>query len=498
MEANFERKTISCLDTALHQVQNGEQTLEIKLPETMPDVGQVLSAWGQPVIRSKDWQVDTVHFAGGMMVWVLYSPEDGSAEQCVQGWIPFQMHWELPDNTPEGILRFHCLPRFVDARNTSPRKILVRAGLAVLAEAYAPRTLETAVLGQRQETVAYLEKSYPLRLVKEAGEKMFLLEETLSLPDSAPQISQMVTWQIHPRITDQRVLGDKIVFRGNAGLNLLYCSDAGQLHSWEFEVPFSQYADLKETYGSDARMEAAMMPTALDLELAEDGTLTLKGGMTAQYLITDKELLTLIEDAYSPMGELTITREEITPSVILENRRENLQGESSVSANANLTADVRFYPDFPRQIRAGSGVELEYPGQLQVLYYGEDGKLHGTVARWEGKQTIPADEHSQIISIPQPPQVQALTGNGRILIKTELPVELTAKAEQTFSMVTGAALGQQKTPDPNRPSLILRRAGNSSLWDLAKASGSTIEAIRRVNALNGEPAPNQMLLIPVP
>ena len=64
-------------------------------------------------------------------------------------------------------------------------------------------------------------------------------------------------------------------------------------------------------------------------------------------------------------------------------------------------------------------------------------------------------------------------------------------------MVTGLELMQSKQPDPGRPSLILRRAGENSLWELAKASGSTMDAIRRANNLSGEPARDQMLLIPV-
>ena len=97
MEINFERKQISCLNTVLEQVQCGEQTLEIRLPEGMPDVGQVITAWGQPVARSKEWQDETLQFSGGMMVWVLYQPEDGSGERCIEGWIPFQMRWEIPE-----------------------------------------------------------------------------------------------------------------------------------------------------------------------------------------------------------------------------------------------------------------------------------------------------------------------------------------------------------------------------------------------------------------
>ena len=498
MEANFERKAIPCLRTVLQQVQNGEQTMEIKLPEGMPDVGQVLTAWGQPILRGKEWREDQVQFSGGMMVWVLYAPEDGGEAQCVQGWIPFQMRWELPENTPEGTLRLRCLTRFADARSTSPRKILVRAGMAAMAEAVAPWELVAAVSKERSEQVALLENTYPVRLLKEAGEKSFQLEETLYMPDSAPKIGQLITWRLCPRIMDQRILSDKAVFRGNGNLYVLYRSEGGQLHSWEFEVPFSQYAELRGEYGGDARMDTALMPTALELELRENGNLELRGGMTAQYQISDKEPLTLVEDAYSPGWELSVTQENLTPPVVLENRRENLYGEQTISAAANLTADVLFLPDFPRQRRTGNGVELEYPGQFQVLYYGEDGQLHGAAARWEGKQTIPADENSRIMALPMGPIAQAVVGNGRIQTKTELPVEVTATAQPTIPMVTGVELRQQKQKDPNRPSLILRRAGEDRLWDIAKASGSTMEAIRQVNSLSGEPAPDQMLLIPVP
>ena len=497
MESNFERKRISCLQPVLRQVQNSEQTMEIKLSEGMPDVGQVLTAWGQPVLRSKEWREDQVQFSGGMMVWVLYAPEAGGEEQCVQGWVPFQLRWELPDNTPEGTLRLHCLTRFVDGRSTSPRKILVRAGMAVLAEAFAPVELAAAVPREKSEKVAFLENTYPLRLMEEAGEKAFQLEEELHLPDSAPKICRLISWRLNPKITDQRVLSDKAVFRGNGNLHVLYRSDEGQLHSWDFEVPFSQHTDLRGEYGSDARMDIALMPTALELELRENGNLDLKSGMTGQYLLTDKEPLTIVEDAYSPVWELTVLQEELAPPVVLENRRENLYGEQTLSVPADMTADVQFFPDFPRQRQTEEGVEMVYPGQFQVLYYGEDGQLHGSAARWEGTQTVHADENSRITAVPMGAEVQAVTGSGKIQLKAELPLEMTATAEQSIPMVTGVELGQKKQPDANRPSLILRRAGEKRLWDIAKASGSTMEAIRRANGLTGEPTPNQLLLIPV-
>ncbi len=496
MEINFERKQISCLNTVLEQVQCGEQTLEIRLPEGMPDVGQVLTAWGQPVARSKEWRDETLQFSGGMMVWVLYQPEDGSGERCIEGWIPFQMRWELPENTREGVMRLRCLPRFVDARNPSPRKILVRAGMSVLAEAFVPWELEVSVPGNVPEDVALLENTYPLRFNREAGEKHFQVEEELRLPDSVPGMESLISWRLDPRLTDKKVLGDKAVFRGNGNLHVLYRSREGQIHGWDFELPFSQYTDLAGAYGEHARMDVAMLPTALELEM-EDGRLNLKCGLTAQYRITDQQQLVLAEDAYSPCRELGVRIEDLTPPAILENRMENLYGEQSLQAEANVTADVQFLPDFPRQRRTEKGLQLEYPGQFQVLYYGEDGKIHGAAVRGEILQNIPAGGNSCILAAPMGAAAQAIAGNGKILLKTELPVELTAESRQAIPMVKGVELGQQKQPDPGRPSLILRRAGDWNLWEIAKDSGSTMEAIRRANGLAGEPSPDQMLLIPV-
>ncbi len=39
--------------------------------------------------------------------------------------------------------------------------------------------------------------------------------------------------------------------------------------------------------------------------------------------------------------------------------------------------------------------------------------------------------------------------------------------------------------------------GQEPLWELAKESLSTVEAIRQANGLTEDPTPNQMLLIPV-
>ena len=66
-----------------------------------------------------------------------------------------------------------------------------------------------------------------------------------------------------------------------------------------------------------------------------------------------------------------------------------------------------------------------------------------------------------------------------------------------LSMVTGLELGDLEEPDPNRPSIVLCRAGERSLWEIAKEAGAVLQDILDANELSGEPEREQMLLIPI-
>lgn len=497
MDLQFKRGTVSCLDPVIREVRSAEQTQEIRLPDTYPDAGRVLAAWGQPILRSKEWGADVVRFSGGMMVWILYAPEDGGAERCIDTWIPFQLKWELPDGTAEGRLRMTALTRALDARTVSPRKLMVRAGISVLGEAWAPMEAETFSPETEDPVVQLLENTYPLRLYSEAGERLFVLAEDLTLPPSAPEAEKLLYYRLSPRVTETRVLGDKIVFRGNANLHILYRSKEGQLHSWDFPLGFSQYAELDREHGSDSLGDVQVSLTGMELELDGEGKLHMRAGMTGQYILTDIRQIQVVEDAYSPGREVQPQRAELTLPVILDARRENLYGEQHIATDANIAADVSFLPEFPRQRRTDSAAQLEIPGVFQVLYYGEDGVLRSGTARWEGTRELNADGDSRIHAFPVPMEPQASAENGKIQLQAEVPVDITATARQAIPMVTGLQLGQPLPADPNRPALILRRSGGESLWDIAKSSGSTPEAIRRANALQNQPAPDQMLLIPV-
>ena len=133
MQLQFAKQGISCLHTIKREVQSQEQTQEFRISDGMPDIGSIIGAWGQVILRSKEWQSDAMTVSGGTMVWIQYLPEEGGEPQCVESWLPFQMRWSLPETQHDGTILVQPLLRSVDARSLSARKMMLRSNVSVLA-----------------------------------------------------------------------------------------------------------------------------------------------------------------------------------------------------------------------------------------------------------------------------------------------------------------------------------------------------------------------------
>lgn len=498
MELQFEKTACRCLKQIAWEVQNQEQTQEVRLPDALPDIGRVLCAWGQVILRSKEWRGDGMSASGGVMAWVMYTPEDGSECRCMDTWIPFQIKWDFPQTQQEGRILLSPQLRSIDARTISARKMMVRVNVGILGEALEPWEGEICQPGEIPQGVELLRHTYPLRLPMEAGEKTFLLDEELTLPSSSPKADKIFRFEILPQILDQKVMAGKVVFRGNAIVHVLYrCSD-GELAGWDFEIPFSQFGELEETLGQNAQVRLTVAVTSGELDLGEDGILRLKCGLVAQYVVSDEVLVELTEDAYSPHRDVNPNMTELVLPVVLDGRTEQLHGEQSVEIENGRVVDISFLPEFPRMDTAGDQINGEIPGTFQLLYQDAEGNLQSTTARWEGQWSATADPVGKIrLSVLPSGRPQAVSGGGGITVKGNVSLSAITTAETGLKMMTGMDVGEMREPDPGRPTLILCRAEDGQLWNLAKRCGSTVSAICQANQLQGEPMQGEMLLIPV-
>ncbi len=498
MELQFNGQELRCFDPLSLQSQTRELTQEIRLSDGMPDAGRVVGCRAQAILRGKEWRTDSICVTGGLMIWVLYAPEDGTQVRWVDSWVPFQMKWDIPKSDTDGILRVVCSPAFADARIVSAKKLMVRGGVTAAVQAWIPRKMDIFTPAQVPEDVQLLKNTYPVRLIQEAGEKAFQIDEELPLNAGSPPIDKLVSYDICPVGTDAEVSADKVIFRGDLRVKVLYSTEEGQLCSSEMLHPYSQLVRLEKLFGPDAQADVLPAVTSSELDVQENGALALKCGLVGQYLVDDVHPLELVEDAYSPVREISRMTASVQLPTVLEKKRVEIPYTQTADRETKSVVDFQSFIQQPRVSKMANGISLEMAAQTGILYRSPEDTLTGIAPKWEGNSELEADGDCRVLPMAYSEQEPHISvGADQLDITGTYTMGLLWVSGQEMTMVTGLEAGALQEPDPSRPSLILRRMGEQSLWELAKESGSTVDAICKANGLEGEPEDNRMLLIPV-
>ena len=366
----------------------------------------------------------------------------------------------------------------------------------MMGSAMKPWKAELSVPTDLPEDIQILKKTYPMELPAEQGEKQVHLEETLPLPGGNANIHRIVSYQMSPKILEQKIMANRLLFKGKVILHLIYMSEEGTLHTWDTELPFSQYTELDKDYGPNAQAWVLPVLTAAELEMV-DGSLLVKGGIAAQYTIFDQMMVEVTEDAYSPRRQLDLERDALYLPSRLDSKMLTIPVRGSGEGDIGKILDTSYVLQQPYFSEGENGQSLVARGKSQIMYRDGENQLRSDMVDWNGETDFRTDSSTrmEIWSLPDMGMDGVTHGDGAT-VQGELSAIVHIYSGSPVPMITGMEMSGFAEEDPNRPSLILRRAGES-LWEIAKQTGSTVEDILEANHLTGEPEAGKMLLIPV-
>ena len=495
MEIPFEKKPEKFWQQKCYTPVTREESQELRLPESMPDVGRVITAWGQAVLRGKEWRSGHIGLTGGVMVWVLYAPEDGSGPRRLESWVPFHIRMDHDHQGEDGVIRAECVLCSADARSVSSRKLMLRCQIGLMVQTLVPRAAELWSPRELPEDIQVLDRVYPMVLTRETGEKNFLCDEQLTLPQGTPPISRILYSRLVPRVTEQKVLSSRAVFRGVGELHLLCQDESEKLCSLDLQVPFAQYLDLEGEYGERAEVSNLLCVTSLETEIAEGGV-RVRCGMVSQYIINAPTVVRCIADAYSNDRTLELEQQEVTLPAWLDEQVTEIELGERLTGD-EIGVDAIFFPDLPLVTKQPGGVEIRCGGAFQTLTEAPDGSLQGKTLRCARNETWPAECDTIPCTWLRGGTGLRREGSG-FCLEQRMELKVSSVCTKPITMLSGIRAGERRDPDPERPSVIIRsRKAEESLWDIAKYCGSTVSAIQRLNKLEAEPGEDRLLLIPV-
>jgi len=498
MELIFQETPIQYLKQIVNETVHLEQTADIVVSDSMPDIDRVVDAFGTAMIRTAQCSTSGIGVDGIVQAGVLFVGENGKV-QPIAAQIPFSVR---KDVSQQGTLQCKCTLRSVDARALNSRKLLVRVGISCELKVYAQAEHICYDIAEPAPNLQLKRMELPLNMPLAVGEKSFVLNEELELPADQPAVERLLKCVYRTQLAEQKVEGDKAVFKGALHLHVLYEDENERLVSSQWDVPFSQYAQLGQ------EQEEAELSTHLSLAGAEIETdmqnqsrrLLVSVNLMAHCTAFGQKKLTVIEDAFCTDAELT---PEVTPcrmEGILDRQvlRENLTASSDTPAKS--VVDACMYFEEMQLQRMDDKLHLELPVNCNVLYYDEQGLLQGKTLRSGVASQIALAENGgcRIVQI-EGGEIFCAAGSSGLELRAPMALTVECSAEHSLNMLCGGEIGELAKDDGRRPSVILRRTDNEEeLWQIAKTYRTSVQTIMEANELQeAQIAAGAMLLIPM-
>ena len=505
MELELERTEWSGYDTILDATVCREETLEAIVPDAYPDILRICDVEGTAYLAGKEAQEGRAELSGTVRAVLLYQPDGGDVLRHMEVTLPFTCTADAAAITPA--CRVVAVPRVqsADARLLNPRKVLVRVSLAADTQVFRPsaRQICSGVAQSEDSGVEQRTEQYDTCVTVCVQEKPFTFSDDLTLSGGKPEAEELLRARAYLRCGESKVIGNKLIFKGETTLQLLCRAADGALFPAEFQLPFSQ---IMEVSGAGEEAVCDVQVTLTDLACTLDGddgrTFSVVLELLAQASVWEERSVQLLTDAYStlyPMtcesGRWTLDRsadqgeKEITVRELLELGVLLKEVSDAYACVGNIT-----------QSREGDRLTLTAQINVTVLYLTAEGELGSLTRPVQATCVLELPEGTQCTCrcACTTPVFAAATAGG---LEVRFPVcfRYAAHTPQTAAGISAASLDENAPLDhAGRPSIVLRMVGEGErLWDIAKSYGTTAADILQANALeDGCPAAGQLLLIP--
>ncbi len=509
MELQLQKKTYSCYEPAAPLCETREAAAETIVPDYCPDIAHIIDANGCLTIRSKELTDGRVSVSGAIKMTLLYMAEGNGGVKSFEYTIPLEESFD-------GRLPQHCSDVCLDARLAipevraiNPRKIYTRVGVSFRLTPYCRSELVTcgAIETQEDYGIRTLCEDQEICIVKAVKEKDFTFIENIALSGAKEGIREILCTKTQLRVTDSKAVGGKVLLKGIACAEILYCSLNGEICRESAELPFSQLID---GIADDASIyaEACVRLTGSEYRIGSENapddmrTIGVKLFMNAFVVLREMITTRAISDLYSTSHELSAEMRGVElcreSSTMVKEQSIREQIETGTEAAEILSSEVVFTQS-SISVQEGSA-KLHAGAVMKILYLDEGGVPFCVERRCEISTSMELPENcSAVIEDICCGEMRASAlGNG-IEVRFSALFTVSISCHCHCSCLCSLQVQPREEESGSVPSLVLKPLQKGQrLWDVAKQYRTTVEDILSANELEDESELNvgEVLLIP--
>ena len=502
MKLELNQTHLAGYETQLDTTVFCEETLETIVPDANPDILRLIDTQGKVFLKSKEALDGRVTLTGTARLTVLYQPEGGTGPCKLEAGIPFSISVEDRRLNSSCLITAVARVAGADTRTINPRKILTRVEVAVSVKAFSKETI-TLCTGVHAEGGSAEERKEMHRpcCVSAVQEKQVTFEDDLSIPAGHPAAEELLCTRVELACHEAKLIGNKLIFKGDAAVRLLYRPVGGGMDATDFLLPFSQVAEVIGV-GENGHSLVDVALNGAEFSLGGDGrTISASLSMLAQIVVREEREIELLADTYSVCCSVNAQR---TPYIYRRQReagvgRQMVRQLIETGLSVQSVVDAYCFVVQTAQKRESGQMSLCAQVILTAVCMTEEGDFCAMSRSLEVGCPVDVPEACQCSFECRCGELVAMpTADG---VEVRFPMEFPYFCEQEEQGVVVREVAVEENDadvTQEKPSIVLRMLQpGESLWDVAKRYGTTTEDIVRANELEGrQPGAEMLLLIP--
>lgn len=474
-----------------------EETGEIIIPDTQPDIVSVVDTFSNVLLKSKEAEQGRAVVKGVLHTTVMYTAKDDGIYR-IEYPVPFTIMVNKHEISSNCALSASIEVSSAEAVILNSRKVVAKINLKALITCFADSDFDLCS-GVNDESVFQKTESTEIIYMSEYKEKTFVTSDDIVLDDKNSFDFEILGCEHKFKDVDYSISGRKIVIKGKVescvywmGLDMITPKYTKCL------TDFSQVVDIDKTENAESVFINIMMTgcycdSNVYSQKGDETSVSVEIHAVAQCEIFEKKELVILNDLYSVSGKIEcewknvyyISEKTVNKSIVKVKEKINTGVKFSEIISARVTFGEVKAEDKNCKVN-GYFTAFGYNENADILTIKNSFQVNFVCERTNGRVFVSADA------------VEVTISDDDLMLDCDMCFE--TKATDMVAMNNLKSIVFEPTVDIDElPSAVLYRVrSGDDLWELGKKYLSYCQLIKEVNKLDddGQIEIGKMILIP--
>ena len=475
------------------------------VPDSKPDILNTICTSGVVCIYKKEVLEGKVRVDGNINTYIMYMAEDENDK--VRGLLTtldFSENVQIANAKEEMYCKVSSKLKSIEAKVINGRKVGIKAAIELEVKVYSNETIAIVNSIPEAKGIQTLQENLTVNSLVGTGENKIFAKDTINI-NNEDNLAEILKANVCIVNKDVKISYNKILTKADAELKIMYLTEDNRIGTITANVPIVGFIDITDvTEENICDVDYEIRNIVLKPNSVEEHSIYVEIEVGVMAICYEEKDISLIQDLYSPVENLEFNQRKITTMRERRTIKDTLPIREKVSLEGmgdKSIIDVDIIPRIEKEHKKESKIIYEGELELNFILSNNELQVDTRTAKIPFDYSIEIKENGEDMETCMEIQVLnqdfIVQDGGFVTCNIDLGMNLDSYRTSNLNVIDEIqANGEREEEDYSIIMYIVKKG--DSLWNIAKAFGSTVEDIARTNGIEDENLimPGQKLFIP--